>query len=79
MRALAVGTSVRSGPTALLGPGKSLDDYNSGQLGELVRVEQQLAGAIAATHNHPGLLHDRTVDVDGQITSLHDRPVGPVR
>src|SRR5674476_1443540 len=55
--------------TALLGLGEALDDDNVGQLGELVRVEQQFAGAIAATHNHPGLLHDRTVDVDGQITN----------
>ena len=49
MRAFAVGTSVRSGPTALLGPGEAFDDYNVGQLDELIRVEQQLAGAIAAT------------------------------
>src|SRR5674476_447812 len=55
--------------TALLGLGEALDDDNVGQLGELVRVEQQFARAIAATHNHPGLLHDRTVDVDGQITN----------
>lgn len=50
---------------ALLGLGEALDDDNVGQLGELMGVEQQLAGAITATHNHPGLLHDRTVDVDG--------------
>src|SRR5664280_2677258 len=55
--------------TALLGLGEALDDDNVGQLGELVRAEQQFAGAIAATHNHPGLLHDHTVDVDWQITN----------
>jgi hypothetical protein len=43
MRALADGIPVRSGPTALLGLGEALDDYNVGQLGELVRVEQKLA------------------------------------
>ena len=37
--------------TALRGPRESFDDDNVGQLGELVRVEQQFAGAIAATHN----------------------------
>src|SRR5450759_2888051 len=57
------------GTTALLGFGEALDDYNVGQFGELIRVEQKLAGAIAATHNHPGLLHDRAVDVDRQITN----------
>src|ERR1019366_4981580 len=69
MRALADGTSVRSGTTALLGLSEALDDDNVGQLGELIWVEQELAGTIAATHHHPGLIHNRTVDVDGQITN----------
>ena len=39
--------------TALLGLGEALDDDNVGQLGELVRVEQQFAGAIAVHHDDP--------------------------
>src|SRR5450759_5416284 len=55
--------------TALLGLGEALDAATVWQLGRLVRVEQKLAGAIAATHHHPGLFHHRTVDVDGQISN----------
>jgi len=58
----------------LPGLGEAFDDYDVGQLGELVRVEQKLAGAIAATHDY-----DRSRNWKPQDTSADGDAVGVIR